>query len=86
MYFFDIIKLLCIFVMSKNNKAMENQKEIMAITRLLTELRLQKKMVEFILYNAKGLSQRQINSHLDEKLRIDKAIKNLEEKLRELED
>lgn len=86
MYFFDIIKLLCIFVMSKNNKAMENQKEIMAITRLLTELRLQKKMVEFNLYNAKGLSQRQINSHLDEKLRIDKAIKKLEEKLRELED
>ena len=72
--------------MSKNNKAMENQKEIMAITRLLTELRLQKKMVEFNLYNAKGLSQRQINSHLDEKLRIDKAIKKLEEKLRELED
>ena len=86
MYFFDIIKLLCIFVMSKNNKAMENQKEIMAITRLLTELRLQKKMVEFNLYNAKGLSQTQINSHLDEKLRIDKAIKKLEEKLRELED
>lgn len=86
MYFFDIIKLLCIFVMSKNNKAMENQKEIMAITRLLTELRLQKKMVEFNLYNAKGLSQKQINSHLDEKLRIDKAIKKLEEKLRELED
>jgi len=86
MYFFDIIKLLCIFVMSKNNKAMENPKEIMAITRLLTELRLQKKMVEFNLYNAKGLSQRQINSHLDEKLRIDKAIKKLEEKLRELED
>lgn len=86
MQFFDIIKLLCIFVMSKNNKTMENQKEIMAITRLLTELRLQKKMVEFNLYNAKGLSQRQINSHLDEKLRIDKAIKKLEEKLRELED
>lgn len=86
MYFFGIIKLLCIFAMSKNNKAMENPKEIMAITRLLTELRLQKKMVEFNLYNAKGLSQRQINSHLDEKLRIDKAIKKLEEKLRELED
>lgn len=86
MYFFGIIKLLCIFVMSKNNKAMENPKEIMAITRLLTEPRLQKKMVEFNLYNAKGLSQRQINSHLDEKLRIDKAIKKLEEKLRELED
>ena len=86
MYFFGIIELLCIFVMSKNNKAMENPKEIMAITRLLTELRLQKKMVEFNLYNAKGLSQRQINSHLDEKLRIDKAIKKLEEKLRELED
>ena len=86
MHFFDIIKLLCIFVMSKNNKAMENPKEIMAINRLLTELRLQKKMVEFNLYNAKGLSQRQINSHLDEKLRIDKAIKKLEEKLRELED
>ena len=84
MYFFDIIKLLCIFVMSKNNKAMENQKEIMAITRLLTELRLQKKMVEFNLYNAKGLSKRQIDSHLDEKLRIDKSIILLEEKLREL--
>lgn len=65
---------------------MENKKEIMAITRLLTELRLQKKMVEFNHYNAKGLSQRQVNSHLDEKLRIDKAIKKLEEKLRELED
>ena len=86
MYFFGIIKLLCIFVMSKNNKAMENQKEIMAITRLLTELRLQKKMVEFNLYNAKGLSKRQIDSHLDEKLRIDKSIKLLEEKLRELGD
>ena len=86
MYFFDIIKLLCIFVMSKNNKAMGNKKEILVITQLLTKLRLQKKMVEFNLYNAKGLSQRQINSHLDEKLRIDKAIKKLEEKLRELED
>ena len=72
--------------MSKNNKAMENKKEIMVITRLLTELRLQKKMVEFNLYNAKGLSQRQIDSHLDEKLRIDKSIKQLEEKLRELGD
>ena len=86
MFFFDIIKLLCIFVVSKNNKAMDNQKEIMAITRLLTELRLQKKMVEFNLYNAKGLSNRQIDSHLDEKLRIDKSIKLLEEKLRELGD
>lgn len=86
MYFFAITKLLCIFAMSKNNKAMENKKEIMVITRLLTELRLQKKMVEFNLYNAKGLSQRQIDSHLDEKLRIDKSIKQLEEKLRELGD
>jgi hypothetical protein len=43
-------------------------------------------MVEFNLYNAKGLSKRQIDSHLDEKLRIDKSIKLLEEKLRELGD
>ena len=86
MFFFDIIKLLCIFVVSKNNKAMDNQKEIAAITQLLTKLRLQKKMVEFNLYNAKGLSKRQIDSHLDEKIRIDKSIKLLEEKLRELGD
>ena len=86
MFSFDIIKLLCIFVVSKNNKAMDNQKENAAITQLLTKLRLQKKMVEFNLYNAKGLSQRQIDSHLDEKLRIDKSIKLLEEKLRELGD
>ena len=86
MFFFDIIKLLCIFVVSKNNKAMDNQKEIAAITQLLTKLRLQKKMVEFNLYNAKGLSKSQIDSHLDEKLRIDKSIKLLEEKLRELGD
>ena len=86
MFFFDIIKSLCIFVVSKNNKAMDNKKEITAITQLLTKLRLQKKMVEFNLYNAKGLSQRQIDSHLDEKLRIDRSIKLLEEKLSELGD
>ena len=86
MFFFDIIKILCIFVVSKNNKAMDNQKEIAAITQLLTKLRLQKKMVEFNLYNAKGLSKRQIDSHLDEKLRIDKSINMLEEKLKRLDD
>ena len=48
---------------------MDNQKEITAITQLLTKLRLQKKMVEFNLYNAKGLSKRQIDSQLEEKLR-----------------
>lgn len=85
MYFFDIIKLLCIFVKSKNNKAMENKKEILVITQLLTKLRFQKKMVEFNLHNQKNLTQRQIDSHLDEKLRIDKAIKMLEEQLKRLE-
>lgn len=71
--------------MSKNNKAMENKKEILVITQLLTKLRFQKKMVEFNLHNKKNLTQRQIDSHLDEKLRIDKAIKMLEEQLKRLE-
>lgn len=85
MYFFGVIKLLCIFVMSKNNKAMENKKEILVITQLLTKLRFQKKMVEYNLHNKNNLTQRQIDSHLDEKLRIDEAIKILEEQLKRLE-
>lgn len=64
---------------------MENKEEIMAITQLLTKLRFQKKVIEFNLYNVKNFTERQINSHLDEKLRIEKSIRILEEKLRELE-
>lgn len=64
---------------------MEHKKEIMVITQLLTKLRFQKKVIEFNLYNAKNFTERQINSHLDEKLRIEKSIRTLEEKLKELE-
>lgn len=64
---------------------MENKEEIRVITQLLTKLRFQKKIIEFNLYNVKNFTERQINSHLDEKLRIDKSIRILEEKLRELE-
>lgn len=64
---------------------MENKEEIMVITQLLTKLRFQKKVIEFNLYNVKNFTERQINSHLDEKLRIEKSIRILEEKLRELE-
>ncbi|MBO4999267.1 MAG: hypothetical protein J6C58_00365, partial [Bacteroidaceae bacterium] len=70
---------------SKNNKTMENKEEIMVITQLLTKLRFQKKVIEFNLYNVKNFTEKQINSHLDEKTRIEKSIRILEEKLRELE-
>lgn len=72
--------------MSKYNKSMENKKEILVITQLLTKLRIQKKMVEFNLNNRNNLTQKQIDSHLDEKLRIDKSIKILEKQLKRLED
>ena len=65
---------------------MENKKEILVITQLLTKLRIQKKMVEFNLNNRNNLTQEQIDSHLDEKLRIDKSIKILEKQLKRLED
>lgn len=65
---------------------MENKKEILVITQLLTKLRIQKKMVEFNLNNRNNLTQKQIDSHLDEKLRIDKSIKILEKQLKRLED
>lgn len=64
---------------------MENKEEIMVITQLLTKLRSQKKVIEFNLYNVKNFTEKQINSHLDEKTRIEKSIRILEEKLRELE-
>ena len=64
---------------------MENKEEIMVITQLLTKLRFQKKVIEFNLYNVKNFTEKQINSHLDEKTRIEKSIRRLEEKLRELE-
>lgn len=81
----DIIKIICTFAISKNNKTMENKEEIMVITQLLTKLRFQKKVIEFNLYNVKNFTEKQINSHLDEKTRIEKSIRILEEKLRELE-
>ena len=64
---------------------MENKEEIMVITQLLTKLRFQKKVIEVNLYNVKNFTEKQINSHLDEKTRIEKSIRILEEKLRELE-
>lgn len=64
---------------------MENKEEIMVITQLLIKLRFQKKVIEFNLYNVKNFTEKQINSHLDEKTRIEKSIRILEEKLRELE-
>lgn len=64
---------------------MENKEEIMVITQLLTKLRFQKKVIEFNLYNVKNFTEKQINSHLDEKTSIEKSIRILEEKLRELE-
>ncbi len=81
----DIIKIICTFAISKNNKTMENKEEIMVITQLLIKLRFQKKVIEFNLYNVKNFTEKQINSHLDEKTRIEKSIRILEEKLRELE-
>lgn len=81
----DITKIICTFAISKNNKTMENKEEIMVITQLLTKLRFQKKVIEFNLYNVKNFTEKQINSHLDEKTRIEKSIRILEEKLRELE-
>lgn len=81
----DIIKIICTFAISKKNKTMENKEEIMVITQLLTKLRFQKKVIEFNLYNVKNFTEKQINSHLDEKTRIEKSIRILEEKLRELE-
>lgn len=81
----DIIKIICTFAIPKNNKTMENKEEIMVITQLLTKLRFQKKVIEFNLYNVKNFTEKQINSHLDEKTSIEKSIRILEEKLRELE-
>ena len=33
----DIIKIICTFAISKNNKTMENKEEIMVITQLLNK-------------------------------------------------
>lgn len=64
---------------------MNENKEISAIIQRLTQLRMELKMIEFTFKNNKKLTEQQVNSILDEKLRIEKFIRILENRLKELE-
>lgn len=64
---------------------MKEGDEIAAISQRLTELKLREKMVTWVFHNHKNWSEEKINAVLDEKTRIGKAIKALENRLKELE-
>ena len=64
---------------------MNENKEISAIIQRLAQLRMELKMTEFAFNNNKKLTEQQVNSILDEKLRIEKFIRILENRLKELE-
>ena len=66
-------------------RTMNEKEEISAILHRLTQLKMELKMTEFTFKNNKKLTEQQVNSILDEKLRIEKFIRILENRLKELE-
>ena len=59
-------------------RTMNEKEEISAILHRLTQLKMELKMTEFTFKNNKKLTEQQVNSILDEKLRIEKFIRILE--------
>lgn len=64
---------------------MEKEKEILILSQKLTELKLKQKITEWSFYNTKNLTERQANAILDEKGRLERAIKAITKRLEELE-
>lgn len=64
---------------------MEKGKEILILSQKLTELKLKQKITEWSFYNTKNLTERQANAILDEKERLERAIKAITKRLEELE-
>lgn len=64
---------------------MEKKDEILILSQKLTELKLKQKITEWSFYNAKNLTERQANAILDEKGRLERAIKAITKRLEELE-
>ena len=59
-------------------RTMNEKEEISALLHRLTQLKMELKMTEFTFKNNKKLTEQQVNSILDEKLRIEKFIRILE--------
>ena len=64
---------------------MEKGKEILILSQKLTELKLKQKITECSFYNTKNLTERQANAILDEKERLERAIKAITKRLEDLE-
>ena len=64
---------------------MEKGKEILILSQKLTELKLKQKITEWSFYNTKNLTERQANAILDEKERLERAIKAITKRLEDLE-
>lgn len=63
---------------------MEKKDEILILSQKLTELKLKQKITEWSFYNAKNLTERQVNAILDEKGRLERAIEAITKRLEEL--
>lgn len=64
---------------------MEKKNEILILSQKLTELKLKQKITEWSFYNAKNLTEKQVNAILDEKGRLERAIEAITKRLKELE-
>lgn len=86
MYFFDITKILCIFVMYLKRYVPMDKKneEILLISQKLTEYKLRLKMLEWTFEVGTNLPPDKMNAILDEKNRLDRYIKSLENRLEQL--
>lgn len=62
---------------------MSNEKDY--LISLLMENKAKLKMLDFVFINNSNASERKMNAILDEKLRIEKNIENIEKALKELE-
>lgn len=69
----------------KEESTVEKEKEILILSQKLTELKLKQKITEWSFYNTKNLTERQANAILDEKGRLERAIKAITKRLEELE-
>ena len=69
----------------KEESTVEKGKEILILSQKLTELKLKQKITEWSFYNTKNLTERQANAILDEKERLERAIKATTKRLEELE-
>ena len=68
----------------KEENTMEKKDEILILSQKLTELKLKQKITEWSFYNAKNLTERQVNAILDEKGRLERAIEAITKRLEEL--